>query len=257
VHAGAFEQISSSLAAMMRNGMKESEEGEASLDHVEVGTFKRLVEYACTGKYRISRSEPVSIGAFCCVKCGTIVYNEDVRAHLVCPDCEGEGTIINESSTRYCLCCGRHGPDPTWFRCGNCNIMVGAQKNISSWYKNQIKAETASTEPVLVDSSINSNFPVGEYSQKDFTAVIDHSSPRLGWSDLVSEHAKLYMCADMYLVDELKQMCLHRLHRDLRLVNVNPKSIEEVVNLISYTYRSTRRTSDDTEPVGEGLRDLV
>ncbi len=52
-------------------------------------------------------------------------------------------------------------------------------------------------------------------------------------------------------------MCLHRLHRDLMLMEVNAKTVDEIVSLISYTYQSTRRRSVETGPVGEALRDLV
>lgn len=44
---------------MMSNGMKESEDGEAFLEHVDVGTFGRFAEYIHSGDY--NAAAPVEV----------------------------------------------------------------------------------------------------------------------------------------------------------------------------------------------------
>lgn len=52
-------RFSKPLEKMMSNGMKESEDGEAFLEHVDVGTFGRFAEYIHSGDY--SAAAPVEV----------------------------------------------------------------------------------------------------------------------------------------------------------------------------------------------------
>ena len=69
--------------------------------------------------------------------------------------------------------------------------------------------------------------------------------------------AKLYGFADTYMVDGLNRISLHLLHRDLINLEINATTIEEVVELISFTYDNTAREGSNSIALGEGLRQVV
>ena len=61
-------------------------------------------------------------------------------------------------------------------------------------------------------------------------------------------HAKLYVLADMYLIDELKQLTLRRLHQDLTRMAVTEANRRYIKELLLYTYNNTASTKvEDTE----------
>jgi hypothetical protein len=57
VHKILVSKISAPLAAMMEGGMREAQEGAATLKDVEVATFARFAEFAYTGNYNIEDCE--------------------------------------------------------------------------------------------------------------------------------------------------------------------------------------------------------
>lgn len=56
-------------------------------------------------------------------------------------------------------------------------------------------------------------------------------------------HAKIYVFADRYLIDSLRDQCLKSLHRDLCNFSINLQDIEEILELLEYTYEQTGRQS--------------
>ena len=61
----------------------------------------------------------------------------------------------------------------------------------------------------------------------------------------------------MYLIEGPKQLCLHKLHRDLMVSEPEEDNVAEVIELLEYTYDNTAKKEHNSEGVGIELRDLV
>lgn len=70
-------------------------------------------------------------------------------------------------------------------------------------------------------------------------------------------HAKLYVLAHTYMVNDLQDICLHQLHRSLVELDLNDASIEEVIDLVSYTYDNTSEGGDILLGTADRMRQLV
>jgi hypothetical protein len=76
-------------------------------------------------------------------------------------------------------------------------------------------------------------------------------------SDKLAYHAKLYVFATMYMIQSLKDLCLHKLARDLEAFDFKDDPAGEFAELFRYVYVNTSSNDDNTIGVGSGLRDLV
>ena len=54
-------------------------------------------------------------------------------------------------------------------------------------------------------------------------------------------HTKLYVFANRYDVDSLREICLHKLQRTLIEFILDDKRAEDIVNLLRYNYSNTAR----------------
>ena len=78
-------------------------------------------------------------------------------------------------------------------------------------------------------------------------------SPLENYTETFLSHAKLYVFADRYDVEHLRQLCLHELHKTLRRLTIYPTRAADVASLLEYVYAHT------PDRVGEidQLRSLV
>ena len=83
-------------------------------------------------------------------------------------------------------------------------------------------------------------------------------SERVGFSAgiLFSAHARLYVFADRYQVDDLKRMVLQRLNEDIVDYPLHVLGTSYVTTLIDYVY-DDENTADKDWPSIDQLRDLV
>lgn len=70
-------------------------------------------------------------------------------------------------------------------------------------------------------------------------------------------HAKLYVLANKYLIDELQYISLHKLHRALCVFEIEDESIDDVIDLVLYTYSNTSDTGDILKSTADMCRELV
>jgi len=71
----------------------------------------------------------------------------------------------------------------------------------------------------------------------------------------VTEHAKLLVFADKFLLQPLKDLCTHKLHRDLIEYDVKVSGVAEIADLFRYVYDNTYNELEITD--GSELRKLV
>ncbi|ETN44601.1 uncharacterized protein HMPREF1541_10271 [Cyphellophora europaea CBS 101466] len=81
-------------------------------------------------------------------------------------------------------------------------------------------------------------------------------------SDKVACHAHLYVFADRFIIKPLKDLCLHKLHRDLNCLKLNKETVSEVVVMLVYAYMNTSGNAatevcESGTGVGKELRELV
>lgn len=71
------------------------------------------------------------------------------------------------------------------------------------------------------------------------------------------EYAKLYVLADKYMVKNLQAITLHKLHRNLAAYKIHDEAIDEVIDLVLYTYTNTSEGGNILDGTADKLRDLV
>lgn len=80
-------------------------------------------------------------------------------------------------------------------------------------------------------------------------------------NDLIA-HARLFVFADRYLIDPIKGLCLHKLHRDLAYFKLTAATAPRLFELLDFTNKNTGSDTGmscgETETgMGKDLRDLV
>lgn len=99
--------------------------------------------------------------------------------------------------------------------------------------------------PGLLDREAN-GWPSGSSNSwmEDITSVL------LG-------HARLHVFADKYMIQKLKDLSLHKLHKYLTNVKVYPLTRVPIIELLQYAYQNLRNHDGDFDEEVEPLRMLV
>jgi hypothetical protein len=95
-----------------------------------------------------------------------------------------------------------------------------------------------------------------DLSHDDLRKHLDNMRPRDEIAADIIQHAKLFVFADQYLVQPLKDLCIHKLHRDLLEYDIEVNGVAEIADLLAYTYNNTPPELDG-KGSGFELRDLV
>jgi heat shock protein HslJ len=249
---------------MMKNGsMKESNEKVAELEDIAVNTFNQFVDFCYSKNYRTTRKDPHadedSEHDGTKIDQPTFKYrdhygDEEVRVseteeavYEVAEDGGYESSLINGS---YCNRCS-----------GYCNICGGHLVTTSNKGTRYCR-RCFPYEPYADVSSINASafkdkkYGSTEYTHDQIRTFLDNQMPRDEATTQLTEHARVYVMADKYLVPSLKCMAMHKLHRDLVAYSVSASGAGEVADLLRYTYANTSGTDDELGTDNE-LRDLV
>lgn len=276
----------------MTNGqMEESIKKEAVLPDTDPTTFVRLMEYAYKGLCGISQgcpdSDPESFlpKRFRCHTCsqtnprygssfgvrqypfcspGCRLSHGSSQNHIVAcnyPDILGGCGHLNLHKV-YCVVDGSKffvgHADGYQLRCKTC-IELGRGADFPPY-----KAKPYDGTEMITDCGIN--FSLREYACSDLSHeelqghIQRHASRGNTGKHTDSsllQHAKLYVLATKYITAELPDICLHKLHAQLLAFKISDDSIEELIQLIIYTYENTLCDGDIATGTGDKLRDLV
>lgn len=277
---------------MMTNGsMQESLTNRAILDTVEPDVFSLLAEYAYTGWYtdpgpsalwntRISlaATDENDQGGYCCKACGTTISPsgrlklfpnltvspppEVSRCNRCATRVEASGKIalfpihktgqveLARLSEEY-----NSGISPIGVSCNckNCRF-TAARNGILKLQRN------AQTDGNVQDEAafLKRQYPANGMSHIELTNYFNQHFNLFKTFKKLSLHAKLFVLADMYLIEPLKALCLHRLHRDLRVTEPRGQAVPEFVDLLTYSYNNTSGSDVKNQPAsGSDLRDLI
>ena len=258
----------------MNNGqMRESAERVAELGDVDVETFGLFAEFCYTRNYRAppkakannkaaeaanaantERDMPVAEGQtrvinlptlYCC-RCSrglSILAADSQQNPIFCAVCTGYPV--------YCVLCRTTVQAPIlWY--GGGPFCLACRK----------KSEVRNLALLSNKAALWRHLQAKEYGAMGMSHVelrthLKQMQPEDKLSDKLVYHAKLYVFANMYMIESLKGLCLHKLLRDLAGFEVEGDSAGEVAELLRYVYANTSANDDGTEGTGSELRDLV
>ena len=253
MHSALVKALSEPLRALISNGTrKESKDKIVVLDDIDVETFSLFAEYCYTGNYRVdpkSKAAPqAASGIISAPKQGAkfpfgspycACPNDGGRKCMSCRR-EKSQTSLGPSTTLlfgqpYCSC-----PNDPALTCVSCGKEV----------------QRVDRTPAAIDSSaLWTTFKSGRFGALN----LDPDKPRQRLyshllsdepSAAVTQHAKLYVMADRYLLRPLKDLTLYKLHRDLLVYTIDSNNdAEEIAKLLRLSYDGTPEVSE--------LRDLV
>ena len=248
IHEAVVAGLSDPLRVLMSGGMQESLVRQAILEEVDPQTFILFAEYAYTRLYgvpetrsdnemlEIQKSQQMLPRHLYCRICSSQIGHPDPDHGVICTTsrCGWGG-----HQSKYCRGCGKlPGAAPVPDFCSTC---MGDTNSTGD------QSGTFGKREYTVDGV--SHTEVKEHLAKLRPA--DHPTSE------VCRHAELFIFANMYLVEGLKQLCLHKLHRDLMVLELKEDNVSGVIELLEYTYDNTAKEEDNAGGVGVELRDLV
>lgn len=262
----------------MTNGkMEESIQKQALLSDVEPESFGQLLEFAYKGLCGLAETtnHPVALTTadlsleYRCHWCSanTVVRPLNGSYYPFC--CEEETYsyhgVFGRTKSKSTVYCVVSGCDKFW------RLGLGAPDQILCFEHNTFAlrrkhpsfADVANGHLRLVSSDAksfqNRTYGCGGLSHEHLSQQLerhkDTNTPRRP-STLIS-HAKLYVLANRYLVQDLQDISLHKLHRHLSAFEVADSSIDEIIDLVLYTYSNTSDDGDIAKGTADKLRDLV
>lgn len=255
IHKALVADLSKPLEKLMTNGMQESVEGKATLEGVLVQTFTLFAEYAYNGVYHArvghvheSKVIPAPGAAITyCRSCGCKLG--DVHWHMYA----GNGSCSED------FCHTLRGASSFHLHCEYCSEIRRLEKRKYLACLCQKDGLGVSTSPSAFYSR---KYDVVGIKHEDIRRQLDSFDSSAATPMTASAHARLFMFAECYMIESLKQLCLHQLHRHLITPTVDEVNIQEIINLIKLTEEHTSTDEKSSagaavEGVGKGLRDLV
>jgi hypothetical protein len=223
VHIKLLQSLSEPLDRLMNNGtMKESTERVAVLEDVEVDIFGLFAEFCYTHNYR-APPKPKAAEA-------TQNVSEMGLPASYCNKCRRPRASTIPNRNQYCTCSN--------------------------------KVPVRMVNPLRGEAALQQHLEEKKYgamgmSHDDLRAHLESLKPEDELSNKLVYHAKLYVFATMYMIQPLKDLCLHKLSRDLEAFDFKDDHTGEFAELFRYVYVNTSGNDDDTIGTGSELRDLV
>lgn len=248
IHEGVVKNLSQPLYALMTNGMKESAERKAKIDDIDSRTFALFAEYAYTGAYRLPPSGEES------------------------GDLAGSIETPQKRKLNYCKKCGSKygdnsscGPNScAWIRTVG-GKYSGFVDTYCSYCKALVKGSSCKTCSELLTNGgtfLEREYDTKELQHEQLRSFLERLSPPDEPSNHLIAHARLFIFADRYLIESLKGLCLHKLHRDLVCFKLTDAMAPELFELLDFTDKNTEGDTETAEEdvetdLSKDLRDLV
>lgn len=251
---------------MMTNGkMEESIKGEAVLTDVEPQVFEQLVKFAYFGLCGMSDGvvakaieNVFQVERYSCHNCSATSRSnypfcftncrekyeakvaewrrrpyDDRRQFLVycvVPDCT---TRFDKPSEDQLLCSSHDRED---YRAKY--VKIGAQNQCLPNFRAL-------------------NYAVGGLSHENITILLESHKDAPSCDLHLIHHAKLYVAASRYLVQDLPNISLHKLQRHLANLQLDDNTVGDVLDLMTFTYSHTEKGGDILIQKTDKLRELV
>lgn len=222
---------------MMNGNMAEAQKGSASLEDVDEDTFVRFIEWAHKGYYTAAKFTTVVEDAS--DSAGT--ENEHVAEEPV------HSTDIPAVEYDYQVPLNQdiHSmpaveEDMGW---GSFSSKKGKSKKgvrmleppIHRTTKEKMKHAFDSRRPLKRKSAIKVPSPRGNKSSAEV------------YKDVFLSHARLYVFADKFDIQDLEILALDELHATLKVYTLHKKRTSDIIDLLHYVYSNTRESSEGVE----------
>ncbi|CZT24137.1 uncharacterized protein RCC_09854 [Ramularia collo-cygni] len=230
VHPTLISHHSRPLSVLMNGSMQEAINGYASIDDVDGDTFARFVEYLYTGEY--PAAEPLLL-----LDDGAIAqqHADQVRDSALPPELQ-EQPVHAEQSTTMKDALPAHEHDP-WTAFSTTTTKTRKKPMTSqqrAWREFQsISFEVCAARP---DSAPRANQEAYE-----------------GYTDVFLSHAKIYVFADRYDINNLRSLSLQKLHNTLVQFTLFEQRVSDIASLLQYCYEHTAEREGSTDD----LRSLI
>lgn len=254
--------------------MKDTQQGYAKLEEVEPETVQLFLEFVYTGLYRVAEeiTEPsASRGFRIRTTSGPFTVkakNFDVNATATDIELGLHHAALHNGISLEILDCRVTTRHPHVVA-----SIVFAKSDIANdavmFFHRQTFGKQIISAELMAKTSRQSAFEkrkydVGKIKHKDFSKNLRYQIPAVSFSGKLLPHAKLWVFADRYLVNDLKDLCLHMLCRELLLFKINADTVFQIFELLSYVYDPENTCQSDKDTSGNGeegyvnkLRDLV
>lgn len=225
VHKALLSKVSKPLERLMNSNMLETQKGQAILEEEDAETFAYFCEWAYTGRY------------FYIDPCLLRPHERDVQVEV---ESEGKSSMIIQYIWLTCEAVLSQYPP----HAGRSKKDRPASPSPSRSRKEMMRADFDS---LAFGESDDENSPCMRFSNNRDT------SP----TSCLMYHARLYVFADKFDIQQLKRLALKVLHKALARLTPYPEDIEDIVTLISFVYDHTAPARDGREPMRDLLRRYV
>jgi len=260
---------------MMTNGkMEKSTKKVAVLGDVESETFGQLLEFAYKGlcgmadttSYRVIPAMlelPLNYRCHWCGESALLYSAGDTLFPFCCEQHRRSYHIEMADRGDKIICCVVHDCLKTWGMNTSHGILCSDHYTLELRQEHHSLADIANWGPAFdpnrMKSFLTRTYGCGDLSPEDLREHLerhrDTNTPHQPSTPI--SHAKFYVLANKYLVQDLQDISLHKLHRDLSTLKITDTSVDEVIDLVLYTYSNTSVDGDIAKGTADKLRDLV
>lgn len=243
VHKSLVSRTSSTLSALVKNGMRESQERSASIPDVDEATFARFVEFMYNGDYNAAKllRNQQSLGSI-----------QDIKV-----DTQEDGSYVREAAVELEPDLPLDAPPVTeepadldgWGGFGMSRKDKKKAKKSTSAVS--IRHSTPKLPQLDLDAFLVPPLPTSSLidqhdsaDQNDYTAVFFC-------------HAKLYVLAEKYGIEHLKRLSSDRLNKSFVHYQDAPDPSADIPGLLRYVFEHTpeRQECYTGSASGQSLRD--
>lgn len=258
IHRILLAECSPPLDALVNGKMKEAQNGIAWLQNVEVGTFLQFWEYLYTEDYTSiecipgkSNPDKREYHDENCSPC--ISTNRQSSMRL---DTAPMPPVDVAASMYYDPFRDAFHGSPTHNRYGSTVPHVPTRSNFGINLSGPHVPPLPRFDLSSTENQARKNFAARKYdppSKKKPLMSSQTEAAFVGRGEWLLQHAKLYVFADMYDIDGLKHLSVHKLDELLSALQLRDEHVEVVLGLLEYVYANTYQR------IGEpnDMRDLV
>ena len=239
-------------------------------------TFAQFLKFAYFGYCGISDEDlgqvwsskdlPTSFRCHYCSTAVSFIKNSNYPFHS--PNCRVNYSAINAQNIPYKAHCVVYGCASYWSLDSSRNLLCASHRNTNVGRIYPVFRQATDPLPGAQASTRCSEdfarrqYGCGEISHEELSRLLKQhqstASHRKQVCDVaLLEHAKLYAFAHQYMVDDLLDISLHKLHRNLTVTEITDESINELIDLVIFSYGRTADEGDIAKGSADRLRTLV
>jgi hypothetical protein len=257
VHTEAITATSDQLAALINNGMKESQEECAELDDISKDDFLLFYEYAVRGDYTVPPHQIDHSVAVASPREPSLMLQDAYRKYTVATEAAAvDSTQALRDGTPQAI--RKKQSELAWT-----DVPINIPQSFP-FPRVTVSAEIAKNrQDTHPKESLRMRFKWRNYLPADHPkAAIQHgldapvkTGPEQDLKPIFLTHARLYTFAEKRFILPLRQLALSKLHETLVHFTLHEERIGDILELVRYAYKNNQNRKDDGTI--DQLRELV